>query len=124
MGQITNPSSSGGGSKTGGTRLSFVLAAGANNNVTPVGFVATVGRLDLDSTAGVANITGLLAGADGQQVLIRVKPGGNNVTLNNLNGGSLAANQFSGPDDIVLTPGTALLLMYYGDAINNWVMVP
>ncbi|HYM34701.1 MAG TPA: hypothetical protein VET48_04845 [Steroidobacteraceae bacterium] len=127
MGYITSKPASGGGGgpSTGGVLVTAALAAGANNDFNPGGaFPVGVGRLDLDSTAGVATVTGLLAGSDGQQVFIRNKPGGNNVTLMNANGGSAAANQFTSSDDIILTPGTAVVLMYTAGAINKWALAP
>jgi len=109
---------------TPSTALStVVLAAGANNNIAPA---TPYGRVDLDSSAGVANVTGMLAGTDGQVSTIRNKPGGNEVTLNNTNAGSAAANQFSGPggNDVDLPAGTAIGAVYYGGTIKQWVLIP
>jgi hypothetical protein len=100
-----------------------VLAAGANNNIAPA---TPYGRVDLDSTAGAANVTGLVAGSDGQVITIRNKPGGNDVILNNANAGSAAANQFSGPggNDVDLPAGTAVGAVYYGGTIKQWILIP
>lgn len=132
----TSSSSSGGGggggsSTTGGILATAVLSAGANNNLDPIAaWPAGFGRLDLNAAAGAANVTGLKAGIDGQQIVIRNLPSsGNNVTLNNQNAGSLAANQFQGlslasPNaDMILVPGSAILLMYYAGSLNYWVML-
>lgn len=121
----------GGGSTTGGALAGVVLAAGANNDVNPGGgWPVSFGRLDLNAAAGVANVTGLVAGSDGQQVLVRNLPSsGNNITLNNQNAGSTAANRFQGLNlaspnaDVILVPGASMLLMYYGGALNYWVML-
>lgn len=130
MGGISPRSSSSGGSTTGGALATVVLAAGANNNLTPASPWPTgFGRLDLNAAAGAANVTGLKAGVDGQQMVIRNLPSsGNNVTLNNQNAGSSAANQFQGLNlaspnaDMILVPGSAILLMYYS-ALAYWVML-
>lgn len=130
MGGISPRISSGGGSATGGALATVVLSAGANNNLTPASPWPTgFGRLDLNAAAGAANVTGLEAGVDGQQMVIRNLPGsGNNVTLNNQNAGSSAANRFQGlslasPNaDVILAPGSAILLMYYS-ALAYWVML-
>ena len=132
MGGISPRISSGGGVVTGGELATAVLAAGANNNLNPAAdWPAPYGRLDLNAAAGAANLTGLKAGADGQQILVRNLPtSGNNITLNNQNAGSLAANRFQGLNliapnaDIVLTPGSGILLMYYGGSLNYWVSSP
>jgi hypothetical protein len=120
----------GGGGGGGGQLATAVLTAGENDNLNPgSGWPTGYGRLDLNAAAGVANLTGLLAGTDGQQVIIRNLPGsGNNITLNNQNAGSLAANRFQGLNlsspnaDVILAPGSAILLMYYGGSLNYWVM--
>ena len=72
----------------------------------------------------------LLAGTDGQQILIRNLPSsGNIVTLNNQNAGSTAANRFQGLNlaspnaDVILMPGSAILLLYDG-TLAYWVMIP
>jgi hypothetical protein len=127
MGTFFGPPGTGKGAAGGGgpsTALStVVLAAGANNNIAPA---TPYGRIDLDSSAGVANVTGIVAGTDGQVATLRNKPGGNAVTLNNLNAGSLAANQLSGPagNDVVLPAGTALTIVYYAGSIKLWVLNP
>ena len=100
---------------TGGTKLTYVAAAGATNNVNFGGAwpAATVGRVDVNSTAGVCNFTGAVAATvDGQGVLIRNLLGGNNLTLNSLNTGSTAANRFSFENDLLLPPGAAVMLVY------------
>lgn len=110
------------GGGTLGIYVSVALAAGANNNLNPGGgWPAGFGRLDLNTAAGVANVTGLLAGSDGQMILVR-NIGVNNVTLNNQNAGSLAANQFVYVNDLVLPQFASALLVYYGGAINMWVI--
>ena len=112
----------GGGGGTLGTYVAVVLDAGANNNVNPAaGWPNGYGRVDFDTSAGVANVTGLLAGSDGQMILAR-NIGVNNLTLNNQNAGSLAANQFIYVNDLVLPQYASALLVYYGGSINAWVI--
>jgi hypothetical protein len=107
-----------------GSRVTAVLAAGANNNLTPSGqAIQAIGMIDLDSTAGVANITGLAAGYDGQRITLRLTTA-SAVTLNNANGGSSASNQFSGTGDSVLAQGLAIDIVYYAGSVNKWVFVP
>lgn len=125
------PTFQAGGGGGGGSLATVVLAAGENDNLNPGSlWPSGFGRLDLNAAAGIANLTGLLAGTDGQSVLVRNLPGsGNNVTLNNENAGSLSANRFQGfnlasPNaDVILIPGASMFLMYYGGALNYWVMV-
>ncbi len=102
---------------TGGLFLGALIVAapagGANNNFNPGGspawpgtLLAPYGRLDLNPPAD-CSLTGLLAGLDGQLVYIR-NISAFNITLDNLNAGSTAANQFSSPGDMMLTPRTAI----------------
>ena len=130
-GEDAAPTFQAGGGGGGGTLATVVLAAGESDNLNPgSGWPTDYGRLDLNAAAGAANLTGLLAGTDGQQILIRNLPSsGNIVTLNNQNAGSTAANRFQGLNlaspnaDVILMPGSAILLMYYG-TLAYWVMIP
>lgn len=108
---------------TGGSKLVYAPAAGASNNVTPGGLwpAPSVGRIDVNTVAGAANFTGLVAGiVDGQAVMIRVT-GANNLTLNSLNAGSVAANQFAFVADLVLTQNDTAILIY-DLALALWVI--
>jgi len=109
-------------SLVGNGLITAVLASGANNDLNPTGFGPGTGRIDLDSTAGVANITGLRPGYDGQRVTLRLVTA-NAVTCNNLNGGSAATAQFSGTGDSVLAQRLAVDIVYYA-GIGKWVFVP
>lgn len=109
-------------SLVGNSSARVVLAAGANNNLAPASFNSGTGRLELNSTAGVANITGLMAGFDGQRVILR-NIGANTVTLNLLNAGSAAANQFNGVADTAIAANQAIEIMYYGETILKWIIV-
>lgn len=121
-----------GGGGTPGTGITsvggfsaFVSPAGGQNDVNPgSGFPALLGRIDVDTSAGNANWTGLLAGVDGQIVVIRNAAGANNLTLNNQNAGSTAANRFAAAGDFTLVPGNAIWVIYYGGSVNRWVIVP
>jgi hypothetical protein len=112
----------GGGGGTLGAYVTATVAAGATNNFAPAGFSTSTGRLDIDPNAGASNITGLTAGADGQEVLIANIDAANNLTLNNQNVGSTAANRFRMATDLVLVPGAAVLAVYYAGTVNRWVI--
>lgn len=109
---------------TGGTKLTFFADAGQSNDVDfgspwPAG---SVGRVDVVTSAGVCNFTGILAADnDGQGLLLRNATGGNNLTLNNLDGASDSANQITGATDLVLPPGEAIILVYDAD-LELWVI--
>lgn len=120
-----------GGGVTLTNYVNFVLVgAGPFNNLAPTGFSVVsplTGRLDLSNAGASVAITGLTAGTDGQIVLLRNSGTVNNITLNLLNAGSTAANQFTGttgPGDPILTPGNPIWLVYYAQGINKWVVVP
>lgn len=121
------PSSSSAGVPIG-PYLSYALAAGANNNVDPSATWPVTagglnyGRLDLDTSAGVATLTGLKAGNDGQEVLGRVI-GANQLTVDTFNAGSTAANQFSyAAGGFILVQWSTFLLVYYAGSVNKWVL--
>lgn len=105
-----------------GPRLSFAAAAGAANDVNPGGgWPGLYGRLDVDTTAGAASWTGLLAGFDGQRIMIR-NTGANSLTLNNQNAGSVAANRFASSGDTVIAAGLSVEAVYYAGSVNRWVI--
>src|ERR1700744_1957389 len=83
-----------------GAYTTAIVAAGANNNVLPAGAgwpgstASPYGRVDFVGAAGDFNVTGGVGGLDGQIVIFR-NATAFNCTLNTLNVGSLAANQFA-----------------------------
>lgn len=95
-----------------------VPATGGNNDYAPTGFGATTGFLEL-TPAGVANITGLTAGYDGQLVVI-TNLSANSLTLNALNGSSQSANQFRMVGDIILSQYNGQAFKYSA-TIGKWV---
>lgn len=84
--------------------VAAVPAAGANNNYTAGGFMGpTIGFMDLTPTA-TCNITGVSAtGVTDGQMLTITNLSAFNLTLNSLNAGSSAANQFRLVADLILT---------------------
>ncbi len=105
-----------------GTRAVYVTAAGANNNIA---VAAGVGRLDIDTSAGAASLTGIALSGVTDGYLLNVRCIGANpkyLTLNSMNAGSSAANQIQLPSDLTLPQYDALLLCYYGGSINKWCM--
>lgn len=114
---------SGGGAATLGTYLApTTLAAGATNNYNPASFGTGVGRLDITPGAGGSNLTGLIAGGDGQIVLMCNISATDTLTLNNQNAGSSAVNRFRFSGDLALPPGARSWLVYYGGSVNRWSM--
>lgn len=114
----------GGGGTTGylGTYVTTAPTAGVHNDFAIAGFGAGVGRADIDTTAGDVELTGLAAGTDGQLLNVR-NIGANNLILDPLNAGSAGANQFQLPGQLYVAPQyEAILLCYYGGAINKWCM--
>jgi hypothetical protein len=104
---------------TGGSVIIYNAAAGQSNNVNPGGAwpAATVGRIEVNTSAGNANWTGLAApttpAQDGQGVLIKnLRNGGNTLTLNANNAGSSAANKFDLASDIILNAGDSVIAVY------------
>lgn len=82
-------------------------------------------RLAVTLAAGSTAWTGMLAGSDGQEVILWNSDPTNNLTLAVQNVGSASANQFQGSAGAyTLSPGNAYLLIYWGETINAWVIVP
>lgn len=101
--------------------LSANVPAGANNDFNPGGtWPAGIRRLDLDPNAGASNLTGLVAGSDGQEVFLFNPDAANNLTLNSQNAGSAAANRFQIVADLILSPNAGCILLYYAGSINRW----
>lgn len=124
----TSLSSGSGGGILGAYVNAGAVASGATNNYTPTGFPGTsaapVSRLDISANAAGSNLTGLVAGTDGQIVVIfnSAAVGGGNLILNNLNAGSSSANQFQGGggSDFILIPQSSLQLVYFAGSVNKW----
>ena len=93
--------------------LSPTALSGDVNNYNPTG-LATATTLRIDGGAADRNITGLTAGVDGQIIDLINIGATNNLTLNNQNASSSAANRFLLPADVILPINTALLLRYDG----------
>lgn len=114
-----------GGGGTLANRVAYASPAGANNNVAPPVVAPatwlTTQRLVVTLAAGNANWTGLLAGSDGQLMLLTNADALNTLTLNARNAGSLAANQFLYQFDVALGPGVSKLLCYDGP-LAKWVI--
>lgn len=111
-----------GSSGLAGTYLAYSSAAGSLNNVTPAGFTAAVGVLDVSLASGDATWTGLAAGADRQLLIVANADPVNNLTLAALNAGSVAANQFRFSGDLVL-PARASVQLVYSATATKWIVV-
>lgn len=129
--QAVPSSSGGGGGLFVGLYTTFAPVAGGNDNVVPVGpgwpgtTAAPYGRLDLTGNPGADfNLTGLLAGLDGQLIIVR-NATAFNATLNSENAASLAANRFTNSFDVGILAGASQEIVYYGAStgINRWVVV-
>ena len=108
---------------SGGSILSYASPSGTSNNVNPGGaFPApTVGRLFVDTTAGPAAWTGLVATPQDGMGLQIVNKGPNILLLDSQNAGSLAANQFLFATDLTLTEGNSVIVVYW-IAEGFWAM--
>jgi len=105
---------------TGATGVAAAVPApGANNNYTASALMKpSIGFLELTPTA-VCNITGIQAGVDGQIVII-TNLSAFAMTLNALNGGSAAPNQFRMAADFILTQNNGKAFKYSA-TIGLWV---
>lgn len=97
----------------------FVAVAGNNNNI-PLD-IAVINRVLIDTTAGAAILTGVVAGTDGQ-LLVVTRQGPNSLTLNNQDAGSDPDAQLYGAVNLTLLDRQSRLLSYSG-TLSKWVMV-
>jgi hypothetical protein len=101
-----------------GGELAFTAVAGVNDNVA---FGASYNRLLVDTSAGPASISGIVAGIDGQ-ICIVTNRGAGTLTLLDANVGSTPANQLYGVTDIT-NPARGSFLLQYSGTLSRWVMV-
>lgn len=95
--------------------------AGLTEDYAPPGFDLSTTFLDLVPGAGNAQIGGLAGMADGQRLLIRNSHASNTAELMKESAGTTAANRFSLPYDLTLSPGAAVQCEYIG-AISRIVV--
>ncbi len=107
-----------------GAYLLAAVPAGSSNDFNPGGAWPTIGRLDVTLALGAATLTGLVAGTDGQLVLLFNADPANNLTLDNQNAASAAANRFEASGNWSIVPGGALWLAYYAGTVNRWRITP
>lgn len=93
--------------------LSTAPAAGSYTNFNPSGFGPTIGRLDVDTTAGDVTLVSIIGTTDGQ-VLTVANSGPNNLILTT--GFRLPSQPF------VIPTNDAQQLTYYAGSINEWCM--
>ena len=108
------------------TQFTYASPSGTTNNVVSniPKAVANV-RLAVTLAAGNATWTGLSSGADGQHLILWNTDATNTLTLAVQNTGSLVGNQFQGSSgSYALTPGNAILMVYYAGTVNAWVIIP
>lgn len=109
-----------------GTQYAYASPSGSTNDVNG-GFPRFLGivRLAVTLAAGAATWTGLGAGNDGQQVILRNADNTNTLTLSTGGTGlgdaaSLPANQFTGQNDYRLPPGGQITILYNGGVTPHW----
>jgi hypothetical protein len=115
-----------GGGGTLPVRLAVVAAAGVINDYNPGAPWPVVCRLLVTPGAGGSALTGLLAGSDGQLVYLtnNAALGGDDLTLDNLNAGSAAANRFSISGDPFILPAQGSVSLVYDGTDALWRVGP
>lgn len=111
----------GAGSAGAGTPVSVTLSAASTNDYDPgSSFPTGIGRLYINVDTADSILTGLLAGSDGQVVIIE-NSGTFNLQLTKESASSAAANRFSGSGDAGLVPGGRVTLIY-NTTSSRWMM--
>lgn len=106
-----------GGGNLPGYATAVVTAASTNNYTSGGAFPTSTSRLDINPTTNDVTFTGLVAGSDGQQMLIRNIGSTYNLNLNIEDTGSSAANRFNGE-------GTALQIPPSGNTMATYYLLP
>lgn len=102
----------------------YTAAAGVSHNVAPVGFGLTTRFLLVDTNAGAAQFTGLVAGVHNQRIII-LNRGPNALRLDALNVGSTAPNQFWEAVNLALLTNMATELVYINSGgFAKWIVIP
>lgn len=115
------PAISSGGGSTAGKYLSAGLPAGVSDSFNPGGaWPIGIGRLDL-VPAGNATLNSLVAGIDGQEVILRNASASFTITIPT--GGAGTAPFTGGGGGAILPPLTPINIVYYAGSINAWVIV-
>jgi len=120
----------GGGGGFVGSYLEAAVPAGNTDGFNPGGGFpgttsAPVGRLDLDPSAGNATLLGMVAGLDGQVLIVRNIDAANTLAFadaSSANPGESFA--VGGGFDLTLTPGQSCQMVYYAGTVNAWVVTP
>lgn len=97
------------------------LAAGSTNNFAPTNFDTTTGILNIDPNAGESTLTGLLAGTNGQRLVIVNASAVNALNLNTADVASAAANRFQIGVNLTLEPKQSASAIYSGD-LSLWIV--
>lgn len=103
-------------------RVVYVSPAGVSNDVTPPGFGDTTRFLDVDTSAGAAQWTGLVPGFNGQRIIV-TPIAINTLRLDALAGGSAAAYQFRAALNTNLLRNLSLELEYCLE-VAKWLVIP
>lgn len=112
---------SGSGGSGAGTPISVTLSVASTNNYDPgSSFPTSIGRLYINVDTADSILTGLLAGTDGQVVVVE-NSGTFNLQLTKESASSTAANRFSGSGDAGLVPGGRVTLIY-NTTSSRWMM--
>lgn len=106
-----------------GTLIDASPGTGVFNDFDPAGFGPSVGRLDIDTSSGDVELTGLIAAADAQLLIVsNIGSGGHNLILDPLDASSAAGNQFRIPGQMFINDLDGFLLCYYAGTVNKWCM--
>lgn len=103
--------------------LTYASPAGASNDVVPPGFDESIAFLEVDTNAGNAQWTGLLAGEHNQRVIV-TNTGPNQLRLDANNVGSAANNRFRAASNLILLTNMSTEVVYCAEGVNRWLVIP
>jgi hypothetical protein len=103
--------------------LVYASPAGASNDVVPPGFDESIAFLEVDTNAGNAQWTGLIAGEHNQRVIV-TNLGPNQLRLDANNVGSTPANRFRAASNLILLTNMSTEVVYCAEGVNRWLVSP
>jgi hypothetical protein len=104
---------------TGASASATVTGASTDNFTSGGTFPSGAGRLYINPSTNDISLTGLVAGADGQQIIVFNTGSTYTITLVNQSASSTAANRFSGQGDAAIPPGGQQYVIY-SSTLGRW----
>jgi len=101
--------------------VALTLPTGSTNNLAPIGFSSATKRLEITANSAGSTLTGLMAGAEDQQIMV-VNLGTGALTLTAQSASSTAANRFLSNANATLAASGGAALLLYSTTQARWIV--